>query len=230
MSATETDEQTETRIAETMAETPDDTDDTGEPEPEPEPEDGEEPESEAVAARADRTGDIEKTHRALEKEAERHARRVEELMGSDFAALQSCELCWEAAPGFRWGRMPDPETVAHVRVVIGMPDLSNFAPSSTERQCDDCRGRGKVRTGSCVSKYETAICDACKGKGWVVTRQRLNEIPDAHPDDAPAQGATVSDDDGVTRDMFGTPETDPDYGKMPNMRARPTDYWLTARE
>jgi hypothetical protein len=36
-------------------------------------------------------------------------------------------------------------------------------------------------------------------------------------------------DDGVERDMFGTPATDPDYGKMPNMRDRPVDYWATNR-
>jgi len=227
MSATETDEQTEDRIVAEML--PDgesvavDTE-TGEIiEDPPEPDE----EEDGADARAARTGDVEKASKSLEKEALRHGNRVQEIMGPDYEALVPCELCWQLAPGFRWDREPDEATKTAVRIAIGLPDVSNFAPSATERTCDDCRGLGKVRTGSTVPNRETVTCDACSGKGYVATRPRLNtETVEAAPDGDPAGGVPFHDD-GVQRDMFGTPITDPDYGKMPNMRARPVDYWQT---
>lgn len=165
----------------------------------------------------------------LDREAERHWNRIKEIMGPDADSLVPCELCFVKTPGFRWDAAPNEETTNAVRIAIGLPDVSNYAPSSTERTCDDCRGLGKVRTGSTVPGQETASCDACKGKGYVATRERLNpaNVLPAALDGEP--GPTVFADDGVERDMFGTPATDPDYGKMPNMRARPVDYWQTNR-
>lgn len=192
-----------------------------------EPVEPEEDEDEGADARAARTGDVEQASKKLENEARRHGNRVEEIMGPDFEALAPCELCWPLAPGFRWDRAPDETTTNNVRIVIGLPDVSNFAPSATERQCDDCRGLGKVRTGSTVPGQETASCDACKGKGYVGTRPRQNGGEAVADTPAAENGATPAVDDGIERDMFGTPATDPDYGKMPNMRARPTDYWQT---
>lgn len=229
MSATETDEQTEDRIAAEML--PD-----GEA-VEVDTETGEiletveesEEEADGADARAARTGDVEKASQQLEKEAARHANRVEQIMGPDFAALVPCELCWQLAPGFRWEREPDDDTKTAVRIAIGLPDVSNFAPSATERTCDDCRGLGKVRTGSTVPNRETITCDACKGLGYVPTRPRQNTEADVVAPVLSTPGAGVVVDDGIERDMFGTPATDPDFGKMPNMRARPVDYWQTNR-
>ena len=227
MSATETDDQTEERIASEMlpdGELVDVDTATGEIiEPEPEPDE----EEDGADARAARTGDVEKASKSLEKEALRHGNRVQEIMGPDYEALVPCELCWQLAPGFRWDREPDEATKTAVRIAIGLPDVSNFAPSSTERTCDDCRGLGKVRTGSSVPNNETAKCDACSGKGFIGTRERQNTPHAAiESSDIPSETAIIHDD-GVQRDMFGTPITDPDYGKMPNMRARPVDYWQT---
>lgn len=163
----------------------------------------------------------------LDREAERHWNRIKEIMGPDADSLVPCELCFVKTPGFRWDAAPNEETSAAVRIAIGLPDVSNFAPSSTERTCDDCRGLGKVRTGSMVPGKETGKCDACDGKGWVQTRPRLNPEPEGAPAAGDDDNAGSFPDDGVERDMFGTPATDPDFGKMPNMRARPVDYWQT---
>lgn len=165
----------------------------------------------------------------LDREAERHWNRIVEIMGPDADGLVPCELCFVKTPGFRWDSAPLEETAARVRVAIGLPDVSNFAPSATERTCDDCRGLGKVRTGSMVPGQETGKCDACAGKGFVATRPRLNSAPDAPPEPDADGNVVPFPDDGVERDMFGTPATDPDYGKMPNMRARSVDYWQTNR-
>jgi hypothetical protein len=165
----------------------------------------------------------------LNRENERHWNRIQEIMGPDASALVPCELCFTLTPGFRWDSAPNEETAARVRVAIGLPDVSNFAPSATERACDDCRGLGKVRTGSTVPNRETITCDACAGKGYVNTRPRLNAAEGAPPEPDDPSNVVPFPDDGVERDMFGTPATDPDYGKMPNMRARPVDYWQTNR-
>lgn len=165
----------------------------------------------------------------LDRESERHWNRIKEIMGADANALVPCELCFVKTPGFRWDAAPNEETSARVRVAIGLPDVSNYAPSATERTCDDCRGLGKVRTGSSVPGQETGKCDACNGKGYVATRPRMNFAEDARDEQGEQMVPAALHDDGVVRDMFGTPETDPDYGKMPNMRARPVDYWQTNR-
>lgn len=204
--------------------------DDDEPEPEPEPDEPEQGDEQLRQAKATTERELEKALQSLTKEADRHAERVRQIMGDDAEGLVPCELCWEHAPGFRWNRSPDPETVAAVRVVIGMPDLSNYRPSATERICDDCGGLGKVRTGSVVPQFETATCDGCAGKGFTPSRPRLNEDTAPVAPVAPENGAALVHDDGIQRDMFGTPFTDPDFGKMPNMRARPVDYWQTHRE
>jgi hypothetical protein len=165
----------------------------------------------------------------LAAEAERHAKRIREILGADAESLVACELCSPIFGGWRFDVAPSEEQAHRVRAVLGMPDLSNYAMSATERLCDDCRGLGKVRTGSMVQGRESVTCDACAGKGYVASRPRLNtEAPIAEPAE-PENGVHAYIADGVKRDMFGTPEGDPDYGKLPNMRARPTDYWTQAK-
>jgi hypothetical protein len=165
----------------------------------------------------------------LNRENERHWNRIQEIMGADAAGLVPCELCFVLTPGFRWDAAPNEETTNRVRIAIGMPDLSNLAPSATETQCNDCRGLGEVRTGSTVPGKEKIKCDACAGKGYVGTRPRLNLADDPQDGGPSGDNVVAFPDDGVERDMFGTPATDPDYGKMPNMRDRPVDYWATNR-
>jgi hypothetical protein len=172
---------------------------------------------------------VDKAIPKLENEAKRHAGRIREIMGEDAEGLVVCELCLPMIPGYRWDGAPDEATTQRVRVAIGMPALDNFRPSSTEAICDDCAGLGKVRTGSHVPQHETAVCDACKGKGFRGTRPRINEVPVEPAAEQGPNGATALPDDGIERDMFGTPITDPDYAKMPNMRQRPVDYWQTHR-
>src|SRR4029077_18590181 len=112
----------------------------------------------------------------------------------------------------------------------GQPDLSNFRPSANEAVCNDCGGLGKVRKGSPDPRYEAKKCCPAAGKGYLNTRPRQHEEAEPPASDAAGNGQQIWHDDGTKRDMFGTPETDPDYGLMPNMRARPTDYWQAHRD
>lgn len=173
--------------------------------------------------------EIAKAQDLLGNEAERHAKRVRQILGADALDLVQCVLCSPAFAGWRTDAAPTPEVVAAVRVAIGLPDVANYQESDTERQCHSCAGLGKVRTGSLVAAHETAKCDTCKGKGWVETRARQNEGPIPEREGGAPEANGEEPEDGITRDMFGTPITDPDYGKMPAMRERPIEYWQTHR-
>jgi hypothetical protein len=172
---------------------------------------------------------MEASLRKLDNEAERHAKRIREIMGEDADALVQCELCPPNFGGWRFDGSPTEEVTKRVRVAIGLPDVSNFAMSATEKPCDDCRGLGKVRTGSLVPGRETVTCDACAGKGYVGSRPRLNTDTPEAPPPPPENGAPPAYDDGIRRDMFGTPEGDPDFEKLPGARVRPIEYWQQNR-
>lgn len=171
--------------------------------------------------------DQRKAFQRLEAEAERHAKRLQEIMGEDAAALVQCELCTPNIPGWRFPVSPSEDTINRVRVVLGLPDLTTFEPSQWEAVCPVCKGRTRVKTGSLDPKYETKACDECEGRGYVSTRPRRQEeqpVPITDSNGTPPEGQW---DDGVQRDMFGTPVTDEDYGKMPALRKRPIEYWQT---
>lgn len=181
----------------------------------------------AWAPRTDK--EVAKAQDLLGNEAERHAKRVKQILGADADDLVQCALCSPAFAGWRTDAAPTPEVVAAVRVAIGLPDVSNFLASDTEATCRSCGGLGEVRTGSLVPRFETAKCDACKGRGYMETRPRQGVEPGAEIEPALENGDGPPFDDGVTRDMFGTPITDPDYGKMPALRERPIEYWQSHR-
>jgi hypothetical protein len=208
--------------------------------PTPEPEDGEEEagDEEEVPLEEPATGEpsaaseqvlSEKQMRAaldkLDREKERHTARVSEIMGEDALSLVPCELCAPNIPGFRFNMAPSEETQTAVRKVLGMPTVENLKPDPYSRRCDVCDGKGKTRTDSLVERQETVRCIPCEGRGWIAVgaeRQTGAASPVAAQ---PVNGPEPVLDDGIKRDMFGTPETDPDYGLMPQLRARPITYW-----
>jgi hypothetical protein len=168
---------------------------------------------------------VEKALESLGKEATRHANRVSEIMGEDALALVPCELCAVNIPGFRFSIQPNEEVQRAVRAAIGLPTLETLKPDLYSRKCDTCDGAGKVLSGSLVQGRETLACVDCGGNGWKpVGQERQSGAPVATLDGEPAPLAAVPDD-GIRRDMFGTPEGDPDFEKMPNARQRPISYW-----
>lgn len=174
--------------------------------------------------------EIEKARKQLANEAIRHRNRLGEIMGSDADELVPCVLCSPSLAGWRYDVAPDEAVTKAVRVVIGLPDLENYRPSPTEAVCDTCGGLGRVRTFSLVAGEEHKKCDPCNGRGWVTTRARTNPDDAIAPSSDGGESAPAPIDDGIRRDMFGTPEGDPDFEKLPGARIRPVDYWQTNRE
>lgn len=184
-----------------------------------------EPELSAQAAQTDK--EKRKVREQLENEAARHLKRLGEILGPAVEGLHNCELCDPNFAGWRPDMAPREDVIARVRPVIGLPALDNLEPSSTSRRCEVCNGKGQVKTGSDDPRYEKEKCDPCNGKGYVRTRPLVNNPDEVEEPSENGQPPQARWDDDVIRDMFGTPITDEDYGKMPALRKRPIEYWQT---
>jgi hypothetical protein len=134
--------------------------------PEPDESQPTEPEQEPEPAAVDEKA-MEKALKLLDKEAAAHAKRVETIMGADFADLQVCPLCAPNIPGFRFPLPPAAPVIAMVKDAIGEPASPDYLPDGFSRVCDACGGLGATNTGSKVSGQGTVQCIPCAGKGWV---------------------------------------------------------------
>src|SRR5689334_9475015 len=112
----------------------------------PEPQEPEETPEEQPQGLSEK--ELEAGRKKLEREQERHANRVSEIMGDEAVHLERCPLCSDFVDGWVFPQIPPEEIVQKVRVFIGMPDLSNYQQAKDARQCPDCAGLGVVLSGS----------------------------------------------------------------------------------
>ncbi len=143
-------------------------------EQEPEPEG--EPQAQHEQPQALSEKDIEERNRKLDKEAMRHANRVQEIIGADMEALTPCELCLPVIPGFRGPFIPDDQRAA-VMLLLGMSGVGNYAEDRHSQACGDCNGWGVVATGSKVQGQEALTCMNCNGRGWMGDRAEQVAAP-----------------------------------------------------
>lgn len=180
--------------------------------------DGETGQAEAEAAPpAPRTQkEIEAIQRALEKEAERHDKRVREIMGDDYAMLVPSPVDW--TPGYIFnveGMRPDDEALAVLDAIIGREAGADFLPAEDAQPCEKCGALGRTLTGSRVQGQETKPCSTCSGSGWV-PKLALPQVP------APAMvygngntGNPVAPNQVAVADRWGRPSGHPHYGLEP---------------
>ncbi len=191
-------------------ETPDDETPETEPTPEPEPE----------------PIDSVKLTKALDREADRHEKAVQKIMGEDFDQLARCALCAMSPAGyvFPFEALP-PEAQDAIREGVnqyvsgGGIDLERFQFAADMRECEVCQGEGLVRSGSKHEAHLLEVCNPCTGNGWkrveavlapVATLPPAPVAP-AAPNDAPyrdAQGQPC----WVQPDTAGRLYGDPNYG------------------
>lgn len=182
-----------------------------------------------TTGRAGDDADIEKAMVKLQREADRHTRRVGEIMGEDALALVPCELCLTAIPGFRFPVTPDEDVREAVKAAIGLADLTKYLPAPDAGRCETCAGEGRVKTESHVVGQETIVCLSCNGKGWTsASPQRIGQ------NGQPPSPQIVVDADTPPEqlpdlDPWGTPPDDPEYGKMPQFRTPEGRERITAR-
>lgn len=97
--------------------------------------------------------------RRLEREQERHEKRVHEVMGAHVAGFEACEHC-----GGVGLLPPGPKPQSH----------SNY------KACETCRGFGRVLTGSQRPGNEDVDCPTCRGRGYLekLDQQGQPLVPD----------------------------------------------------
>lgn len=121
-----------------------------------------------AAAPADAPGDGEpspKQWQTLDRENQRHERRVHEIMGGAVAGFGVCETCAGVGlvpPG------PSPQTHAYFK------------------SCETCLGFGQVLTGSLREGQNVRDCPECRGRGYL---EAINEAGAPLAESAVAQSA-----------------------------------------
>lgn len=174
--------------------------------------DDEEPEP--PAPQPDPQAIVNEQAKKLDRATDSYSKKVVEILGADLAGFETCPLCEPFYPGIRLPIPLTADTTAALRIILGMPARENFQQDRFSTNCTDCRGLGKVLTGSSVEQYATATCLTCKGKGWVPVgdERRLTHVheePEGHREPEEA-GEPLPD-----ADPWGRPKGDPDYGRLP---------------
>lgn len=124
----------------------------------------------------------------LDQLAAHVAKRYADILGPDLGGFVGCEMCSDYWPGVRLPIMPQPATLAAIKVAIGEDPDPPLNDDTYSRQCDTCGGYGTVKTGSHVTGQKAAQCLDCHGRGWVaVGTERESNGHTAIP--APAQPA-----------------------------------------
>jgi hypothetical protein len=160
--------------------------------------------------------EIEDLQGKLEREAERHAKRVAEIMGEDFAFLVPNPIDW--TPGFLFNvpqMLPFPEQVAELDAILGRGAAADYAEAEDAQACDKCNALGRTLTGSKVDGQVTKPCAKCNGTGWVV---KLAAVPPPQAVSYAANAASsvpVTPDTYQVKDSWGRPAGHPHFGIDP---------------
>src|SRR6266571_1199505 len=94
----------------------------------------------------------------LEREAERHAKRINEIMGSEVDLLLACPLCDPLTPGQIMPTPATPERFPKVREFMGDAAPAEYKQDPNTRTCKTCGGEGVVETGSRVEDQKLLVC------------------------------------------------------------------------
>ena len=111
--------------------------------------------------------DIEQMYKKLDAEADRHTKRVAEIMGARVNDLIPCPCDW--TPGFL---LPPPDdatleqNVAALRVALGGTLEPVLVMDPTIEICPDCNGWGHRGTPSHVAEQKSRPCPTCANRGW----------------------------------------------------------------
>lgn len=116
--------------------------------------------------------EIKQAQKKLDDLRKHVAKRMGDILGDDATIYTPCVICGETTPGWMLPPQlapPDPETVATLRVYIGMPNLDQFEQAPDATGCPDCKAMGWVKTGSTVENFTVKQCSRCAGKGYIGT-------------------------------------------------------------
>jgi hypothetical protein len=121
--------------------------------------------------------DIEAAFRKLDREADRHRKRVSEIMGDEFGVLLACPLCDAVNPGYVLPTPDVPQRFPAVREFMGDSQPRELKHDQNISRCQVCDGWGTVESGSRVQGQTELACTECGGKGWLGQRAGLATLP-----------------------------------------------------
>ena len=162
-------EHVETPEPETPEQEPDedeDEDETPAPEPEPEP-----------AGLTEKQ--IEARFSKLDSENQRHAKRIGEILEEDANDLLQCPLCSSFIAGFILNAPVADEPRAATLGFLGVENAAELEHAADKGECPECKGSGRVVTGSKVHGYDVLDCATCDGFGYVLTTGDRPQAPAA---------------------------------------------------
>lgn len=178
--------------------------------------DGDDAELEAGQPAPRSQKEIEELQGKLEREADRHAKRVAEIMGDDFALLVPSPVDW--TPGFIFDippMHPTPDQVAALHAILGQAAPAEYPFDPDREACDVCEGTGNLRTHSHVPAEVALPCRFCQGHGWVGEGNPKIEPFKLAPVQPLPAGAPVTPDTYQVKDSWGRPAGHPHFGIDP---------------
>lgn len=199
-------------------------------EPEPEPED----DADRLLSEQKR----EKAYAAVERSWKTYTAAIERNLGDETKDWLGCPMCAaNMIPGHvhrdQLGAFPD-EVAANVKYALGLAREQEYEQARNLDTCGDCRGLGKVKTGSQVGNYMTITCPRCKGHGYFPPPGAASSGNGTATVSVPAEVAISFDHTDPDRDAWGEPRVLPDgtlndnFGKMPQFKQPHPVYGITA--
>lgn len=171
---------------------------------------------------------LEKAAKRLEGAVGRYRKAVEAFVADTGQSLIENKTDLDFCPGYLFHpevKPLDEEQIQFARVLLGEPAIPHFEPDPEARECERCKGWGRVTTGSKVNGQNLLTCRVCQGRGWTGERANLTPQQAARLETPPADVASQFHEPEVTEDNWGTPIGHPDFGKMPQYR---DPGWLEA--
>ena len=160
--------------------------------------------------------EIEELQGKLEREAERHAKRVAEIMGDDFSLLVPSPVDW--TPGFIFNvpeMLPFPEQVAAFDAILGRASQDDYEDADDAEACPKCKAKGHTKTGSQVDGQRTKPCGKCNGAGWITKMPPLAPVTQFDFGQNGVAGVPITPDTYQVKDSWGRPSGHPHFGIDP---------------
>lgn len=174
-------------------------------------------EADAEAPAAPRSqAEIDALTRKLEAEAQRHEKRLREIMGEDFALLVANPTDWTPGYIFNVPEMhPTPEAVAALDALIGRASQFDLQEATDAQACEACNALGEVLTGSRKPGQETKPCSQCNGTGWKVKLEMPSPLATVAQIQPNATTVPAAPNQFQVADRWGRPAGHPHYGLEP---------------
>lgn len=180
----------------------------------------------------------EKAYKSVGQAWGRYEQAIERYLPAEKTDWIGCPMCAaNMIPGHvhreQLGAFPE-EVADNVRYALGLAREQEYEQATNLGVCGDCRGLGKVKTGSKVATHMTVTCPHCKGHGYYPPPSSVSTGGFANGSTAGEAFTPPEPPEQGDRDAWGEPRILPDgtlnenYGRMPQFKTVHPVYGVTA--